>query len=136
MAIGPTLSCETRAVAVAVCHPLATRTQVRWDDLADYSVADIPGLAGALPETLVPAATPSGRSLRRHAAVHTMAEVIAAVTRGQIVHPTVADAAQFRGEVNVVLIPLADAEPLPRFSSTLTSLRRGPWPRSWTGPRN
>jgi len=110
--VGPLFLREPRAVAVAVNHPLARRSAVVWDDLAEYPVADVPGLAGSLRETLIPSATSSGLPLRRGVTIHSMAEVFSAVARGRIVHPTTTNAGQFYGHPDLLPVPLADAEPL------------------------
>jgi len=63
--IGPILSFEHRVLAVATDHPLAVRSSVSIEDLADYVVSDIATLPRELMDAFIPPHTPSGKRLRR-----------------------------------------------------------------------
>jgi DNA-binding transcriptional LysR family regulator len=112
IAAGPTIFQDNRAVLVAADHPLAERAELHWDDLADYAVSYAPGIPAQQRELIVPRMTPNGRALRHLVTVHNFTEVVAAVARGQIVHPTIASVGDYFRRPGVVTRPLVDAEPL------------------------
>src|ERR1019366_8474637 len=85
--IGPVLSREERVLAVATDHPLAERSSVSVEDLADYTTTDIPGFSREVMDAYSPPRTPSGRPIRR-AAVRSVTEVMTRVAAGEVVHPT------------------------------------------------
>ncbi|HEY2480098.1 MAG TPA: hypothetical protein VGI17_15395 [Solirubrobacterales bacterium] len=64
--VGPVVQQDSRLLAVAPDHPLATRDAVRLEDLVGHPVLD---LAGLLPEEVadayIPTATPGGRPIPR-----------------------------------------------------------------------
>jgi hypothetical protein len=110
--IGPILAEEPRALAVARSHPLATRSSVSLEDLAEQRVAQLPGLPRELSEAIVPERTPSGATIARHPhAPETIAELVAMVARGEIVHPTSESLLDYAGHPNVVLVPIDDMAP-------------------------
>jgi DNA-binding transcriptional LysR family regulator len=123
---GPTLAYETRVLAVARDHPLATRDQVSIEELADWSVSRFVGdLPKALYEAWVPSRTPSGRPIPRDPQAIRLDDITALrlkVTRGDVVHPTVPSAAAYLGSTDVVYVPIADMPPL---RSALVWRRRG-----------
>jgi DNA-binding transcriptional LysR family regulator len=110
--IGPILAEEPRALAVARSHPLAARSSVSLEDLAEQRVAQLPGLPRELSEAIVPERTPSGATIARHPhAPETIAELVAMVARGEIVHPTSESLLDYAGHPNVVLVPIDDMAP-------------------------
>jgi DNA-binding transcriptional LysR family regulator len=115
--IGPILSDEPRALAVSCSHPLAARRSVSLEDLAPERVAQLPGLPPELAETILPERTPSGAPIARHPdAPQTIAELIAMVARGEIVHLTSASLLEYVGHPGVVLVPVDD---MPRTQTAL-----------------
>ncbi len=95
--VGPVILREPRVLAVANDHPLATHDSVSFEVVADYAVADVKGLPDGMRDAVSPPTTPSGRPIRRGVTVRSVPEVLAAVARGDIVHPT---AASLRDYVN------------------------------------
>jgi DNA-binding transcriptional LysR family regulator len=110
--IGPILAVEPRALAVARSHPLAARSSVSVEDLAEHRVAQLPGLPPELAEAIVPERTPSGAAIARHPQPPaTIAELIAMIARGEIVHPTSASLLDYAGHPDVLLVPIEDMAP-------------------------
>ncbi len=108
-----TLGTETRVLAVGTRHPLAQRSQVCIEDLADYMVAAVSILPDDHQEAWVPFHTPSGRPIERTARRPTTNEELAMlVARGKVVHPTVPSTVAFFGPPNVALVPIVDLPPL------------------------
>ena len=113
--LGPVIDCLDRHLAVGATHPLAKQLSVSVEDLADHPVrAKPPDLPQSLYEAIIPSRTPSGRPIRRAAMTEldTLPEVVAAIARGEIVHPTF-NLPPFRGTSNVVLVPIRDMPALP-----------------------
>jgi DNA-binding transcriptional LysR family regulator len=107
--IGPILAEEPRALAVARSHPLAARSSVSIEDLAEHRVAQLPGLPPELAEAIVPERTPTGAAIARHPhAPETIAELVAMVARGEVVHPSSASLLDYAAHPNVVLVPIDD----------------------------
>jgi DNA-binding transcriptional LysR family regulator len=105
--IGPILSSEPRVLAVAADHPLATRDSVSIEDLADYTVADVPTLPRELMDAFIPPQTPSGKRLRRTQS-HAVAETPIRVALGEIVHPTVPSFLNHYPHPAITSIPIRD----------------------------
>ncbi|WP_084211432.1 LysR family transcriptional regulator [Pseudonocardia acaciae] len=113
LTIGPTLVREPRALAVPVGHPLAVRGSASLEDLGDYEVVDSTGVVPAETlDELCPARTPSGRPVRRRHREGRMAEVLALVARGEVVHPTVASLPDYYAHPGVTTVPLTGLAPL------------------------
>jgi DNA-binding transcriptional LysR family regulator len=102
LTVGPVLDRMDRVLAVAATHPLAERTSVSIEEVADYQVrANPPGIPEPMYEAIIPSRTK----------LDSLHEILAEVVRGEIVHPTV-NVPPFRGPANVVLVPLHDLPPL------------------------
>jgi DNA-binding transcriptional LysR family regulator len=108
--IGPTLSSEQRVLAIATDHPLAGRDTVSIEDLADYTVTDIPTLPRELIDAFIPPQTPSGKQLRRTEG-RTVAETPVRVALGEIVHPTVPSFLEHYPHPGVTSVPIHDMPP-------------------------
>jgi DNA-binding transcriptional LysR family regulator len=106
---------QARVLAVAAHHPLAGEQAVSIEDIAAFDEAHMaPPIPAALDEAFAPLTTPGGREIRRRFPVRTMSEILAAVGRGQIVHPTVASiAAHIQSRDDIVLVPISDLDPMP-----------------------
>jgi DNA-binding transcriptional LysR family regulator len=117
--VGPIVLREQRVLAVADAHPLARRSMVYLDDLADYIVSDAGAIAPDLIGASIPARTPSGQKLRR-AQAHSIPEAMVRVAAGEIVHatvPTFLDSYHHRG---VLGVPIGD---VPGCDTVLVWLR-------------
>jgi DNA-binding transcriptional LysR family regulator len=117
LTIGPTLTREDRALAVAVGHPLAERGFATAEDLGDYAVADAEGIVPTeTAAVLCPQLTPGGRPIPRRHREGRMVEVLSLVARGEIVHPTVASLSTYYTYPGVTTIPLHG---MPQVASAL-----------------
>ncbi|MGO4298834.1 LysR family transcriptional regulator [Leifsonia sp. RAF41] len=92
-------------------HPLASRSAVSIEDLADLAVPAIRG-PGEWLATLVPAVTPSGREIRRAHEVTTYSEVLALVAAGEAVCPVPDEGRRYYPWPGVSYVPFSDAEPV------------------------
>ncbi|BAJ83031.1 LysR family transcriptional regulator (plasmid) [Acidiphilium multivorum AIU301] len=110
---GPVLDLLPRVVIVAARHPLAKRSSVSIEDIADYGVpwAEAP-FPAALMDVLNPQVTPSGKSIQRILPVKSMIEIAQAVASGTVVHITLDSLALFQ-RPDIVSIPLRDMPLLP-----------------------
>jgi DNA-binding transcriptional LysR family regulator len=63
LVVGPVLTRQQRVVAMARDHPLAERTDVSFEELADHAIPRFDGWPRELRETLFPTETPSGRPI-------------------------------------------------------------------------
>jgi len=124
--VGPVLSREERVVAVARDHPLARRSSITLEDVADYRVARIPSWTPEQAEAACASHAPSGRRIRRTRDAPTnFAALLRMVAVGDALHPTVPSLGDFAGRPDVVFVPL---EGLPPAESGLI-WRRGPTSR-------
>ena len=108
--IGPVVSREERVLAVATDHPLAERSSVSVEDLADYTTTDIPGFSREVMDAYSPPCTPSGRSIRR-AALRSVTEVMTRVAAGEVVHPTLPAVMSHSHHPGIVVVPIRDLAP-------------------------
>jgi DNA-binding transcriptional LysR family regulator len=125
--VGPLLSAEdSRVVMVAVDHPLAQRSEVTLEDLADYEVRRSPDDPSEVAEASCPSTTPSGRPIvAADIPVGDVSELLLLVAQGRLVHPTTAPFAEHFRHVDIAVVPLVD---LPPSSSALCWLRGVPNP--------
>ena len=131
--VGPVLTRDVPALAVARGHPLAGRAGVTLQDVADNVICDLDQMPAEIGGERVPATAPSGRVIRRHPArLDTLTELTLLVARGQAVHPTIAwlDAGKRLAPTivihpDVVHVPIAD---LPRTATAIC------WRRSSRDP--
>jgi len=130
LVVGPTLSRQPRALAVARDHPLAKRERVSAEDLAEYRVPRFEGWPKEMHEAWIPSKTPTGRpipSQRMRVGERDVLDIAVRVGRGEIVHPTAPTAARVMGEYfDLVFVPITD---LPPLSSALVWRRRASNPR-------
>lgn len=125
LVVGPVLSRERRVLAVAVDHPLSGRTGVTTEDIADYEVVDVDGLLPPeLASVLIPAASTSGRPIkRRRLEHHDWSELNTMIARGKIVHPT------FAGQFADPGIRCVEITDMPFWTSVLVWRRHDPAPQ-------
>jgi hypothetical protein len=116
LVVGPTLSRQPRALAVAHDHPLAERDTVDVEELADHPVLRLDDdWPKELREAVVPSRTPGGRPVngpRAGAGDRAFLDLPVRVARGEFVLPTVASAAPYMGALDLVFIPITGMEPL------------------------
>jgi DNA-binding transcriptional LysR family regulator len=112
LVVGPVLTTDERALAVADDHELARRSSVCVEDLADYQVA-VPN--GSVPQelidALIPRTTPSGRPIPRRVVSGGSVQTLAMVARGEIVHATVASLPDYMSYPGITYIPFVDLPP-------------------------
>jgi DNA-binding transcriptional LysR family regulator len=108
--IGPVVSREERVLAVATDHPLAERSSISVEDLADYTTTDIPGFSRDVMDVYSPPRTPSGRPIRR-AAMRSVTEVLTRVAAGEVVHPTLPSVISQAHPPGIVVVPIRDLAP-------------------------
>jgi DNA-binding transcriptional LysR family regulator len=110
--VGPILTSQSRMLAVARDHPLAQRSSVTLEDVADHRVARLDGLPREMVAALIPAQAPSGRPIRRlRQPVRRQDELTALIALGRIVHPTGTTFADRYGHPDIVYIPLTGMAP-------------------------
>ncbi|MFC4909086.1 LysR family transcriptional regulator [Actinomadura gamaensis] len=84
LVVGPSFAKEQQAVAVATRHPVARRSRLHAEDLANLPLLDISGPAPAYwREHLSPTATPDGRPIPRGPAVGSFQEALVTIASGR-----------------------------------------------------
>jgi len=111
LTVGPVLEQRDRVLAVASGDPLAARSSVSLEDLADREVALMP-FPPALYDAIIPPRTPSGRVIRRTQPVGSIHELVSLVARGKIVHPTASGIPMLVRD-DIALVPIREVPPLP-----------------------
>ena len=113
LTVGPILEQRDRVLAVAANDPLAARSSVSLEDLADREVALMtPPFPPALYDAIFPARTPSGRVIRRTQPARSIHELVSLIARGLIVHPTASGIPMFVRD-DIALVAIEDLPPLP-----------------------
>ncbi|KUM99125.1 hypothetical protein AQI95_40795 [Streptomyces yokosukanensis] len=109
LTVGPVLGTELRVLAVALDHPLANRSFVRIEDIADETVFR---LASTAPDYWqdhqVPLVTPAGRTLRLGQEVQTCQEILCLTAAGQGVAPLAKSVARYYAQPDVAFVPIQD----------------------------
>lgn len=109
------VACELREeplnLIVSSRHPLADRASIDLEALGDLVVPGIQGPQEWI-STLLPAATPSGRVIRRAHEVSTFSEVLALVASGEVVCPVPDEGRRYYPWPGVTYVPFSDAEPV------------------------
>lgn len=115
LVVGPILVKERRVLAVARDHPLAERDSVDVEVLADYPVARFENWPTEMHEVVVPSRTPGGRptaGVRIPVGERAVLDVAVRVARGEVIHPTVASAASYMGDLDLAFVPITGLPPL------------------------
>ena len=82
------------------------------DDIAEYDVGWTDGLLPRTSEAFFPSRTPSGRPIRLvRLGISDASELIVAIARGKIVHPTISSFAAHHGHPGVAYVPIVDLPP-------------------------
>ncbi|MFI2473323.1 LysR substrate-binding domain-containing protein [Nocardia xishanensis] len=110
MTEGPVLLTEGRLLAVWTCHELAERQFVSLEDFGDrIFVAPGSRVPSYWIESMLPAATPSGRPVGRGPVARTFHEVLHAVSTGQALAPLNEHSTRYYSHPGVTLLPVVDA---------------------------
>ena len=115
LVVGPILTSQPRALAVAADHPLARRDSVDVEELADHRVLRLGKWPKELQEAVLPSRSPDGRpipSTRIPVGERAVLDVSVRVARGDLAFPTVASASLHMGEPDLVFVPIAGLPPL------------------------
>ncbi|GGV36038.1 LysR family transcriptional regulator [Kitasatospora herbaricolor] len=112
LTVGPTLFTDPRILAVSEDHPLAGRSTVALEELADF-----PNATGRIgldywEEGYMPFTTPRGRPIERVHQVADSAELIDMVTMGEIIQPFPSHVTRYWGMPNVRWLPIRGLPPL------------------------
>jgi DNA-binding transcriptional LysR family regulator len=110
LTVGPVLARDSRALAVAVDHPLAGRESVSVEDLADYVLAEVATLPPEILAEFTPSVTPSGRPIA-HRKVTGTVHNLALVARGEIVHATISTLPNYMSYPGITYVPIRDLPP-------------------------
>jgi DNA-binding transcriptional LysR family regulator len=110
LTVGPVLTVDDRALAVAVDHPLAARESVTVEDLAGYTIAYNPRTPREILNAFLPSVTPSGRPIPWRE-VSDPLQLMTLVARGEIVHCTVTSMPDFFSYPGVTYVPFSDLPP-------------------------
>jgi DNA-binding transcriptional LysR family regulator len=110
--VGPILTSQPRMLAVARDHPLAQRSSVTLEDVADHRVARLDVLPTEMVAALIPARAPSGRPIPRlRRPIRRQDDLTALIALGRIVHPTGTTFADRYGHPDIVYVPLTGMAP-------------------------
>ncbi|MEJ3658080.1 LysR family transcriptional regulator [Actinomycetes bacterium KLBMP 9759] len=120
LTVGPVLTDEDRVLAAAVDHPILEREVIDAEDLADFTVTDMPQMPRATMDAFIPPRTPSGRLIPRRE-VHRFSELLPLVAVGSIVHPTVTSFATHHRYPGVTYVPITG---MPRSRTALAWVTR------------
>ncbi|WP_228974362.1 LysR family transcriptional regulator [Streptomyces sp. DH12] len=123
---GPVVLTEGRVLAVAEDSPLAARSSVSLEDLADRTVLD-PGedVPADWFRAMCPDRTPGGRPVHRGPRARTFHEVLALVAAGRIVCPLNGHVPRYYSYPGVALVPIDDA-PLTEWALVLPDSAAAP----------
>jgi DNA-binding transcriptional LysR family regulator len=115
LVVGPTLSRQQRVLAVPHDHPLSERDAVDVEELADHRIFRVEGWPQELREAVTPSLTPGGRPIpgtRISIGERALLELPVRLARSKIVLPTVASAAGYFVDPDVVFVPIKGMPPL------------------------
>jgi DNA-binding transcriptional LysR family regulator len=110
LTVGPVLTVDDRALAVAVDHPLARRESVTVEDLAGSTIAYNPATPREILDAFLPAVTPSGIRIPWREVTDPV-QLMTLVARGEIVHCTVTSMRDFFSYPGVTYVPFSDLPP-------------------------
>ncbi|MFD9687803.1 LysR family transcriptional regulator [Kitasatospora sp. NPDC059088] len=111
LVIGPVLISERRMLAVPATHPLASRTSVTMEDLADVRLLRLAGaLPGDWPSDRWPERTPSGRDIPGGPPFETFQEALQLIGAGNGAYIVGTQVTRFYTRPDVAFIPLSDAK--------------------------
>jgi DNA-binding transcriptional LysR family regulator len=113
LAVSRVLTHDARAVVVGARHPLAARTSVSVEELADHDAFHRPGnLPAYVWDEVVPPRTPAGRPIRRRHRVTDIARMMTLVAEDGAVHLSLVSLADVAPPA-VRIVPVHDLPPAP-----------------------
>ncbi|GAA5076434.1 LysR substrate-binding domain-containing protein [Nocardia iowensis] len=111
--VSPVLAFDPRAAILSAHHPLALRTNLSIEELADYPSFHRPGsMPVEVWDRVVPRTTPGGRQIRRVHHVDSIPEMLGVVVSSDAVHISLASLADLVPN-SVRVIPIHDLPPAP-----------------------
>jgi DNA-binding transcriptional LysR family regulator len=113
LVVGPILTEQPRALALAPDHPLADRESVDVEELADLRLVSFDNWPKELREAIVPSRTPKGRPIdrvRMPVGERSVTDLAVRIARGEVAYPTVASAITYMGDL--AFIPITGMPPL------------------------
>ncbi|GAA2396320.1 LysR family transcriptional regulator [Catellatospora methionotrophica] len=113
LTVGPVLFTEPRVLLAAADHPLADRTSVTLEALADVGVLgkDAPG-PDYWVDAFLPFATGTGRTIERLLPMSSLDEMFTHVSNGDAVHSLGAHTARYHSRPDIAYVPITDGAPL------------------------
>jgi DNA-binding transcriptional LysR family regulator len=113
LTVGPITHTAGQVLVVAATHPYAERDSISREDFADLTVvAHRSPIPAYMEEVFQPFHTPSGRPVRRGTVITNWDDHLKAVSAGQAVMATTAEAARFYPWPNLLYLPIRDAPPV------------------------
>ncbi|MFI6485887.1 LysR family transcriptional regulator [Nonomuraea sp. NPDC050663] len=113
LTVGQALFAEPKVLAVSSQHPLARRTSLTLEDLADVEVLQNPSaIADSWDEYHSPKHTPSGRAIRHVPGAETFVGMLALVAAGKGVYPEGGRSSQYYIRPDITYVPFSDTPPL------------------------
>ncbi|WP_327092329.1 LysR family transcriptional regulator [Nonomuraea sp. NBC_01738] len=110
---GPVVLTEPRALIVPAGHPLAGRTSISLEDLAEVELITIGGdVPGYWLEAHYPSVTPSGRPVAHGQSVTYWQEVVPLIAAGKGVSTASLRVAEHYSHPGLVVVPYHDAPPI------------------------
>lgn len=112
---GPALWTERRYLAVSSRHPLASRAEIRQEDLAEVVLLRMPdNCPASISEDRVPSRTPMGRPIAHGPAATTFLEVLLLVGADEGAFTVGEEVNRFYTRPEVTYLPITDAPPIAR----------------------
>ncbi|MFG2195000.1 LysR family transcriptional regulator [Streptomyces sp. NPDC048639] len=109
---GPVIAEYPRVLAVAADSPLATRSSVEAEELAEHTMVEMPSAAPKeIREGFLPRLTPAGRPIHRGRLVKTQHEMLSRVATSSEVCATSTALTQYYRHPDVVFVPLEGLPP-------------------------
>ncbi|MBO2452827.1 LysR family transcriptional regulator [Actinomadura barringtoniae] len=122
LTVGPTMNLEECVLLVQSAHPLAERGHATAEDLGDYAVIARGRIPRLMYDTYFPAATPSGRPIRRGPEIVSTSDILHLIARDEVVHPTVPSFLSYYHHPDITHVPLAGFPPMKSALLWLTNL--------------
>ncbi|MGF6887293.1 DNA-binding transcriptional LysR family regulator [Nocardia sp. GAS34] len=113
LVVGPTLISEDRMLAVPAAHPLAAKSSLSLEDLAEVTLLRMPRtVPDSLLDDRIPSHTPSGRPIAHGPIAHTFQEILAMIGAGAGAFVVGAQVTRFYLRPGVRYVPFHDAPPV------------------------
>jgi len=112
LTVGPTLFVDSRVLAVAATHELASRPSAPVEALADFAHVKLSNLPETWENGYLPFRTPGGKTIERVESVANADELLQLVSTGEIIHPFPAHVTQYWSMPHIRWLPVPDLNPL------------------------